>query len=113
MAEAKRKQAVQGKATGNRVSKKRKKLNTAALKLLGDNADQIADALYNGTINGDAPSVRMLVELAQHNVEAVKAIKVEPLRSWAEKLAAELEWPDEASEESAEVGVGSREPEAA
>ena len=113
MAGAKRKQAVQGKATGNRVSKKRKKLNTVVFKLMVDNADQIADALYNGTINGDAPSVRMLVELAQHNVEAVKAIKAEPLRSWAEKLAAEPEWPDEASEESAEVGVGSREREAA
>ena len=60
MARERRKQAVQGKAG---TSKKTKKLNEEALKLMDENAAGIAQLLCDSTLHGHMPSARLLVEL--------------------------------------------------
>lgn len=111
MAVARRKQEVNQKAKGKKASKQAKQLKKAAFKMVGEKAPQLAMLLFSSSVEGDVPSTRLLMELAQKNVEAVKATKNQPLRSWASVLAAEPEWRGESSEEDAETGVGSREPE--
>jgi len=95
MARERRKQAVQGKAG---TSKKTKKLNEEALKLMDENAAGIAQLLCDSTLHGHMPSARLLVELAQRNVEAVEALMMRPGRSLAQDLAAEPEWQGEEPE---------------
>src|SRR5450631_4169705 len=111
MSVARGKQPVKQKAKGNKASKDVKQLKKAAFKMVGDKAPQLAMLLFSSSVEGDVPSTRLLMELAQKNVEAERATKMQPLRSWASLLAAEPEWGGEASEEYAETGVGSREPE--
>ena len=88
-----------------------KKLSEEALKLVDEKAAEIARSLYDSTLDGHALSARLLVELAEGNVEAEEAVSMRPLRSLAFDLAAEPEWQPEAPEAAAETGAGSREPE--
>jgi|SRR5271166_2186825 len=111
MVAARRKRAVLGKTNAGGTFKKTKKLNEAALKLVDEKAAEIAQSLYDSTIDGHMLSARLLVELAEGNVEAEEAVTMRPLRSLALNLAAEPEWRDEESGASAETGAGSREPE--
>jgi aspartokinase len=111
MSVARGKQAVKQKAKAKKASKDVKQLKKAARKMVDDKAPQLAMLLFSSSFEGDVPSTRLLMELAQKNVEAERARKIQPLRSWASGLAAEPEWRGEASEEDAETGVGSREPE--
>jgi hypothetical protein len=108
-----RKQAVLGRAKGARTLKKVKKLNEAALKLVEDNATKIAESLYDSTLDGNVLSARLLVELAEGNVEVEEAVTMRPLRSLALALAAEPEWPYDKVEAARVMGDGSRKPEGA
>jgi hypothetical protein len=105
-----RKRAVRRKAKRAGTVKKAKKLNKAALKLVDERATEIAQSLYESTMDGNVVSARLLVELAEGNVAAGDAMVVRPLRSLALDLAAEPEWPGVAD---VEAEVGSREPEGA
>jgi hypothetical protein len=77
---------------------KAKKLSKAALKLLDDNAVQIAQALYNSTLKGHVLSTKLLVDLGEGDVDAEEAITMRPLRSLASELANEPQWKDETVE---------------
>lgn len=109
----KRKQAVLGKANGARTLKKVKKLNEAALKLVEDKAAEIAQSLYDSTRDGHVQSARLLVELAEGNVEVEEAVTMRPLHSLALALAAEPEWPHGEVKAAMVMGDGSRKPEGA
>ena len=113
MAGERRKQAVRGKARAGGTFNKVKKLNEAALKTVDEHAVEIAESLFDGTRKGHVQSTRLLVELAEGNVEAEKASDPWPVHSFALDLGAEPEWPLEMLETNAETGVGSREPEGA
>jgi hypothetical protein len=111
MARTTRKQAVMRKAHAGGTFKKVKKLNEQALKLVDEKATEIAQSLLDSTLEGHVLSARLLVELAEGNLEAEEAMTMRPLRSQALELAAEPEWPGEGIEAAAETAVGSREPE--
>ena len=113
MATGRKKRADQTKAYRSRAYTKLKALNEAALNLVNEKAKEIVQSLYNSTIEGHVQSTRLLVELAEGNVEAEEAMEMRPLRSFALDLAAEREWPGEVAVAAAETGVGSREPEGA
>jgi hypothetical protein len=77
---------------------KAKKLSKEALRLLDENADKIALALYDSTIKGHVLSAKLLVDLGEGNVDAEEAITMRPLRSLAQELAKEPDWQDETLE---------------
>ena len=70
-------------------AKKRKvvKLNKEAFKLVEDNANEIARALFDSSKGGDVGSTKLLVGLAEGDVEVEDGMIVGPLRSLALKLA--------------------------
>jgi hypothetical protein len=107
MAGTRRKQAASGKASTAGRFKKLKKLNKEALKLVDQNAAEIAKLLCGSTLGGDVTSARLLLELAEGNVDAEEPTTMKPLRSQALSLAAEPEWPHD----STETDSGSLEPE--
>jgi hypothetical protein len=71
------------------AEKKRKviRLNKEAFKLVEDNAVDITAALLRSTIEGKVMSTRLLVELAEGDVDVEDGMPVGPLRSLALKLA--------------------------
>ena len=87
------------------------KLNKEALKIVDENAEKIAKALLASTILGHVLSARLLVELAEGDVEGEEAMTMRPLRSIASELAAEPQWKGEETEEAAEAYYGPRKPE--
>ncbi len=89
---------------------KAKKLSKEALRLLDENAPEIALALYNSTIKGHVLSAKLLVDLGEGNVDAEEAINMRPLRSLALELAQEPEWQGEDFEADAAMAIASREP---
>jgi F0F1-type ATP synthase membrane subunit b/b' len=110
MAKATRKQALTKKANAGRNGKV-KKLNKEARKIVDEKATEIAESLLNSTLDGHVLSARLLVELAEGNVEAEEAMTMRPLRSMAADLAAEPPWRGEETEAAAETCSGPREPE--
>jgi len=82
------------KANAGRGSKV-KKLNQEALKLVDEKAIEIAQSLLDSTLEGHVLSARLLVELAEGNVEAEEASTMRPLHSLALELAAEPQWRGE------------------
>ena len=79
------------------------KLNKAAHKFVDDKATQIAKSLYKSSIDGHVPSARLLVELAEGNMEAEEAMTIRPLRSKASELAAQPQWLGAGNEAAAET----------
>jgi hypothetical protein len=71
------------------AEKKRKviRLNKEAFKLVEDNAIGITAALLRSTIEGKVMSTKLLVELAEGDVDVEDGMTVGPLRSLALKLA--------------------------
>jgi hypothetical protein len=108
MAGSRRKQTAPGKANANGAYKKVKKLNKAALKLVDEKATEIAKSLYDSTLDGHVLSARLLVELAEGNVDSEEAMTMQPLRSLALDLAAEPEWTSEESGATAETDAEQR-----
>lgn len=84
---------------------KAKMLNKEALKIMDEKAIEIAMSLLDSTLKGHVLSARMLVELAEENMEADEAMMMRPLRSVALNLAEEPEWPGEVQQPAAETGV--------
>lgn len=99
------------KANARGTFRKVKKLNDAALKLVDDNAPKIAQSLLDSTLEGHVQSARLLVDLAEGNVEGEEAAMSRPFRSLALELAGAPEWKGEMTEAEAETDGGSREPE--
>jgi signal transduction histidine kinase len=109
MARVTRKQALLKTANAGR-GRKIKKLNKEALKIVDENAHKIAQSLYDSTLEGHVLSARLLVDLAEGDVEAEEALSKRPLRSLAEELAAEPQWKGEDEEAMAETCSEPREP---
>jgi hypothetical protein len=82
---------------------KAKKLSKEALRLLDEKADEIAKALYESTILGHVLSARLLVDLAEGNVDVEEAMNLNPLRSLALELAQAPQWQDKDAEPAVEM----------
>jgi len=108
MTRATRKQALIKTANAGRI-RKVKKLNEEAHKIVDENAGKIAQSLYESTILGHVLSARLLVELAEGNVDAEEAMAMRAFRSIASELAAEPQWKDEETEAAEEMCFGLRE----
>jgi len=93
-------------ATRKYGSGKVKRLNKEAFKIVEERANEIAEALMKATSDGKVMSTKLLVELAEGDVELEEALSKLPLRSLALQLAKEAQWkgaiPDDASEIEAE-----------
>jgi hypothetical protein len=87
------------------------KLNREAHKIVDENAENIAKSLLASTLEGHVLSARLLVELAEGNVDAEEAMTMRPLRSLATELAAEPQWKGDQTEMAAEMCSGPREQE--
>jgi hypothetical protein len=79
-----------------------KKLNKEAFKVVDEKAFEIADALLKSTLAGHVLSARLLVDLAEGDVEGDEALTMRPLRSLALELANEPQWTGDSSEPDAE-----------
>lgn len=78
--------------TGKTGKKKAKRLYSEAFKLVESNAIQIAQALMDSTTAGKVMSTKLLVDLAEENVDVDEAVETGPLRSLALRLAAQPPW---------------------
>jgi hypothetical protein len=78
-------------------SGKVKKLNKAAGKIVDEHAGQIAQSLLDSTIKGHVLSAKLLVELAEGDVDIEEAATVRPLRSLLTELAEEPQWTDDST----------------
>jgi hypothetical protein len=63
------------------------RLSKEAFKMVEERAVEIAEALMNSTIEGKVMSTKLLVELAEGDLEIEDGATVGPLRSLALKLA--------------------------
>lgn len=78
--------------TGKTGKKQAKRLYSEAFKMVEDNAGQIAKSLYESTKKGKVMSTKLLVDLAEENVDVDEAVETGPLRSLALRLAAQPQW---------------------
>lgn len=115
MVVTRQKQAAKGKPRGSGSQKKSgggtAKLKTAADKKLSENSDEIARALYNKLIEGNVTCGKLLIALAEGQIDCENEAVVDQLRRMAEGLAAEPEWEGESNKGTAKTGLGHREPE--
>jgi hypothetical protein len=77
--------------TQSAAGKKRKtiKLTAAAFSMIETNAPEIVQALYESALKGHVMSAKLLVELAEGDVDVEDALNKKPLRSLALRLANE------------------------
>jgi hypothetical protein len=75
-----------------KARKKAKKLYSAAFNKVEQSADKIVEFLYNSTEKGGVMSAKLLVDLAEENLDLDEALEVGPLRSLALRLAARPQW---------------------
>jgi hypothetical protein len=77
--------------TQSAIGKKRKaiKLTTAAFNMVEDKAVEIIEALFISALKGHVMSAKLLVELAEGDVDVEDALNKKPLRSLALRLANE------------------------
>ena len=77
--------------TQSEIGKKRKtiKLTAAAFNMIETNAAALALALYESALKGHVMSAKLLVELAEGDVDVEDALNKKPLRSLALRLANE------------------------
>ena len=89
------------------IGKKRKaiKLTAAALNMIETNAAEIVLALYNSTLKGHVMSAKLLVELAEGDVDVEDALNKKPLRSLALRLANEPQVVDATMYKVLETGA--------
>jgi hypothetical protein len=90
-----------------------KKLNKEAQKIVDEEAPEIAKSLLKSTLAGHVLSARLLVELAEGDMETDEAIRMRPLSRYASELAEEPQWPDESSEPVVDTEITKRKPESA
>ena len=86
-----------------------KKLIKEALKLADDNAAELAQALYDSAIDGHVLSARLLVDLAEGNLDVEEVLAMGPVRSLALRLANEPQVPREPLNEAADTEAESQE----
>ena len=72
-----------------------KKLNKEAFKLVEEKAGEIAESLLKSTVEGHVLSARLLVELAEGDVDVEDASMKRPYRSLALQLAEQPQWNNE------------------
>jgi hypothetical protein len=65
------------------------KLTAAAFSMIETNAAEIVKALYDSTLKGHVMSTKLLVELAEGDVDVEDALHKKPFRSLALRLGAE------------------------
>ena len=102
-----RKTEIQKKASGQGAAK----MSAAANKTLEENSEEIAKSLLKSTLGGNVNSAKLLFSLADGQKEYKDEVVRQCLRSRADKLAAEPEWPAELMETGSEMDFGAREPE--
>jgi hypothetical protein len=91
------------------VAKKRKaiRLSKMAFELVEENAGEITQCLMKSTREGKVMSTKLLVELAEGNVDVEVALTKGPLRSLALRLEAEPQMPPHPQDAAVETAVGS------
>jgi len=89
------------------IGKKRKaiRLTAAAFNVLETNADKIVQALYESALKGHVMSTKLLVELAEGDVDVEDALNKKPLRSLALRLANEPQLVDATMHKVLETGA--------
>lgn len=90
-------QMVRKKPSGTGLEKKvvsrgTAKMKAAADKALEDNSKKITDALTESAIKGNATCTRLLLALADGQINCEDEVVMEQLCSYADKLAAERQW---------------------
>jgi hypothetical protein len=114
MVVAKKSRAVRRKPGGTgtekkRVGRGRAKMKEAADKTLEANSDKIAKSLLKKTLAGNNVSAKLLITLAEGQIDCEDEAAVQHLCSLAEELASEPEWDGELDETEAESGLCQRE----
>ena len=87
-----------------------KKLNKEAFKIVEARAGEIAESLMKSTIGGHVMSTRLLVELAEGDVDVEEASLKRPLHTLAMRLADEPQLPPEALDAAEEMEPLVRQP---
>ncbi len=73
-------------------------------------AGEIAESLMKSTVEGHVLSARLLVELAEGDVDEEEALLKRPLRSQASQLAEESQWKGKDTDAEAEMEPAVRQP---
>ena len=109
MVAAKQRQAAKSKPRGSGSQKKScagtAQLKTAADKKLKEHSEKIAESLYNNLVEGNVTCGKLLIALAEGQIDCEDEAVVNRLRSMAEELASEPEWDGELDEAEAEAGL--------
>lgn len=109
MVAAKQRVAAKGKPRGSGSQKKAgagtAQLKTAADKKLKDHSEKIAESLYNKLVEGNVTCGKLLIALAEGQIDCEDEAIVSRLRSMAEELASEPEWDGALSDAEAEAGL--------
>ncbi|MGD0940126.1 MAG: hypothetical protein ABR905_10470 [Terracidiphilus sp.] len=84
-------------------------MKEAADKTLEANSDKIAKSLLKKTLAGNNVSAKLLITLAEGQIDCEDEAAVQHLCSLAEELASEPEWDGELDETEAESGLCQRE----
>ncbi len=89
------------------IGKKRKtiKLSAAAFYMIENNAPKIIEALFQSALKGHVLSTKLLVELAEGDVDVEDALNKKPLRSLALRLANEPQVVDATMHKVLETGA--------
>lgn len=103
---ARKRQAVAGGPRGTGVqqrtaSRGAEKLKAAADKKLEENSEAIAKSLYSRLMKGNITSAKLLIALAEGQIDCEDEATVERLYSLAEELGKEPAWTGDLNEEKA------------
>jgi hypothetical protein len=104
-------QTVVKKPSGTGLEKKKvsrgtAKMAAAADKALEDNSKTIVDSLTGSAKKGNATCTKLLLALADGQIDCEDEVVMERLCSYAEKLAAEPQWKGPEPEPDDEESVG-------
>jgi hypothetical protein len=94
-------------AVGKNGNGRVKRLNKMAAMKVDENADGIAEGLMKAAKEGHVMSARLLIELAEGDVDIEEALGKRPLITLAMRLAKESQVPTKSSAEDAETEVES------
>jgi hypothetical protein len=81
-------------------------LKAAADKKLEEKSDEIAESLLRSLLDGNVTSAKLLIALAEGQIDCEDEAMVERLYSLAEELGKEPEWKGDLNEEEAESCAG-------
>jgi hypothetical protein len=81
-------------------------MNEAADKTLEEHSDEIAKSLYKGLLSGNATCAKLLLALAEGQIDCENEVVMQRVCSLAEKLAAEPEWVGELDDAEMETILG-------